>query len=58
MFLEDVGITLAITLLSIVLGTLVGFVVFVLCRNGGRISNANMEGTDLPNQIAVTIRQE
>ena len=39
MFLEGVGVTLAITLLSIVLGTILGFVVFLLCRNGGRISN-------------------
>ena len=39
MFMEGVGVTLAITLLSIVLGTLLGFIVFLLCRNGGRISN-------------------
>ncbi|MBO7675175.1 MAG: transporter substrate-binding domain-containing protein [Atopobiaceae bacterium] len=39
MLLEGVGTTLAITLLSIILGTALGFVVFVLCRNGGRIAN-------------------
>lgn len=39
MFLEGVGTTLVITLLSTVLGTALGFVVFVLCRNSGRIAN-------------------
>lgn len=39
MFMDGVGVTLAITLLSIIFGTLLGFIVFVLCRNGGRISN-------------------
>lgn len=39
MFVEGVATTLAITLLSIVLGTALGFVVFLLCRNGGRIAN-------------------
>ena len=39
MFLEGVITTLMITVLSIVFGTVLGFVVFVLCRNGGRIAN-------------------
>ena len=39
LFLEGVGVTLAITLLSIILGTLLGFMIFLLCRNGGRIAN-------------------
>ena len=39
MFLDGVITTLMITILSIVLGTVLGFVVFVLCRNGGRIAN-------------------
>ena len=39
LFLEGIGATLAITLLSIVLGSILGFVVFLLCRNGGRIAN-------------------
>ena len=40
MFLDGVGTTLVITLLSIVLGTILGFVVFLLCRNGGHITNS------------------
>ena len=40
MFLEGVGTTLSITLASILLGTLLGFLVFLLCCNGGRVTNA------------------
>ena len=39
LFLEGVGTTLLITLLSILLGTALGFLVFLLCRNGGRVAN-------------------
>lgn len=39
LFVKGVATTLAITLLSIILGTVLGFCVFVLCRNGGRIAN-------------------
>ncbi len=40
MFVEGVGTTLAITLASILLGTHLGFFLFLLCRKGGRITNA------------------
>lgn len=40
LFVQGVGTTLLITILSIVLGTLLGFVVFMLCRNGNLAANA------------------
>ena len=40
LFFEGVGTTLLITILSIILGTILGFLVFVLCRNGGTVPNA------------------
>lgn len=40
LFFEGVVTTLLITILSIILGTTLGFVVFVLCRSGGTIPNA------------------
>lgn len=40
LFAQGVGTTLLITLLSIVLGTLLGFGVFMLCRNGNPAANA------------------
>ena len=39
MFLEGVGNTMLITLLSILLGTALGFLLFMLCRNGNIIAN-------------------
>ena len=39
MFAEGVVTTLIITVLSAIFGTVLGFVVFVLCRQGGRIAN-------------------
>ena len=38
-FLEGIGTTLLITGLSIVLGTLLGFIVFMLCRKGNPVAN-------------------
>lgn len=38
-FLEGIGTTLLITGLSIVLGTLLGFIVFMLCRKGNPAAN-------------------
>ena len=40
LFLSGVGTTLAITVLSILFGTLLGFGVFMLCRNGNPVANA------------------
>ena len=40
LFVQGVGTTLLITLLSIILGTLLGFGVFMLCRNGNPAANA------------------
>ena len=39
LFLEGIGTTLLITLLSILFGTLLGFLVFMLCRNGNILAN-------------------
>ncbi len=39
LFVEGVGVTLLITASSILLGTLLGFAVYMICRRGGRISN-------------------
>ncbi|MBP5159537.1 MAG: transporter substrate-binding domain-containing protein [Lachnospiraceae bacterium] len=39
MFLEGVGTTIFITLMSILLGTALGFFVFMACRNGNRAAN-------------------
>ena len=39
LFLEGVGTTTLITLLSILFGTVLGFVVFMLCRNGNLVAN-------------------
>lgn len=39
MFASGAGITLLITLSSIILGTLIGFAMFILCRKGNRIIN-------------------
>ena len=40
LFLEGVGTTLLITVLSILFGTLLGFLVFMLCRNGNPVANS------------------
>jgi polar amino acid transport system substrate-binding protein len=40
MFLEGIGTTLLITILSILFGTGLGFIVFMLCRKGNRVANA------------------
>ena len=39
LFLAEIGTTLLITILSIILGTLLGFAVFMLCRNGNPVAN-------------------
>ncbi len=39
LFLEGIGTTMAITILSIIFGTALGFGVFMLCRNGNAIAN-------------------
>lgn len=39
LFVEGVMVTLLITLLSILFGTLLGFAVFMLCRNGNPVAN-------------------
>ena len=40
LFLEGIGTTLLITVLSIILGTALGFGVFLLCRKGNPFANA------------------
>ncbi len=40
LFVEGVAVTLLITLVAILLGTALGFAVYVLCRNGGSVPNA------------------
>ena len=40
LFLQGIGTTLLITVLSILFGTALGFGVFMLCRNGDPIANA------------------
>ena len=40
LFLEGVGTTTLITLLSILFGTILGFLLFLPCRNGNRAANA------------------
>lgn len=39
LFLQGIGTTLLITVLSILFGTVLGFAVFMLCRNGNPIAN-------------------
>ena len=39
LFLEGIGTTMLITLLSIVFGTFLGFVLFMACRNGNAFAN-------------------
>ena len=40
LLLKGIGITLLITVLSILLGTVLGFGVFLLCRKGNRLANS------------------
>ena len=40
LFAVGIGTTLLITVLSIILGTLIGFAVYMVCRNGNRAANA------------------
>ena len=40
LFAEGIGTTLLITVLSILLGTLIGFAAFMACRKGNRVANA------------------
>ena len=40
LFLQGIVTTLLITLLSILFGTVLGFLLFMLCRNGNRAANA------------------
>ena len=40
LFLEGTGTTLLITALAILLGTALGFAVYLLCRNGNAVANA------------------
>ncbi len=39
LFLMGIGTTLLITVLSIIFGTILGFIVFMLCRNGNPVAN-------------------
>ena len=40
LFLQGAGITILITVTSIIAGTILGFLVFRVCRKGGKISNS------------------
>ncbi len=40
LFLQGAGVTILITLTSILAGTLLGFVVFMICRKGSRAANS------------------
>ena len=39
LFLEGVGTTMLITVLSIIFGTLLGFGIYMACRNGNKVAN-------------------
>lgn len=39
LFLSGIGTTLMITILSILFGTIIGFLVYMICRNGNRPAN-------------------
>ena len=39
LFVQGIGITMIITLSTILLGTILGFAVFMLCRNGNPVAN-------------------
>lgn len=40
LFVQGAGVTVLITITSIITGTILGFCVFLLCRKGGRIMNS------------------
>lgn len=40
LFAEGTGITVLITLSSILLGTMLGFIMYMMCRHGNRLANA------------------
>ncbi len=40
LFIEGIGTTMLITILSIIFGTVLGFCVFMICRNGNPVANA------------------
>ncbi len=40
LFLEGSGVTILITICSIVLGTVLGFLIYLSCRHGNRVANA------------------
>ncbi|MBO8436905.1 MAG: transporter substrate-binding domain-containing protein [Spirochaetes bacterium] len=40
LFVQGAGITILITLTSIIAGTLLGFLVYIVCRKGGKIANS------------------
>ena len=40
LFLQGAGITILITVTSIIAGTILGFLVYMLCRKGGKVSNS------------------
>ena len=40
LFLEGIGNTLLITVLSIIFGTILGFLLFIICRNGNSLANS------------------
>ena len=39
LFVEGIGITMLITVLSVIFGTALGYITFMLCRNGNPIAN-------------------
>ena len=40
LFVQGAGITVLITIASIIAGTVLGFLVYLLCRKGGKVSNS------------------
>ena len=44
LFLSGISTTLLITVLSIILGTILGFLVYMCCRNGGKVANTFANG--------------
>ena len=40
LFVQGAGLTILITLSSIIAGTILGFLVYILCRKGGKIANS------------------
>ena len=44
LFLDGIGVTFLITILSVLFGTAAGFAIYLLCRNGNRAANAIVNG--------------